>query len=604
MRYLTAFVALLVSLLGSSAFANTPKILKVSEIQAGTEAIGFSVFKGVEPKPFNVILGEPIESGGFYYVLIRISGGPMETPLEKIGAVSGMSGSPIFVGCREYEECVKNGTLVGALSASPGFFIEGGMNALMTPAEYMLGGRLDGYSAAGDFSRRATFRKVDDLNAKSSILFSGMQGQPAGRQLPRCSEFANSDIKPGSMITIFLAKGTMTVSISGTVTWRDGKKIYALGHPFMGSGLVEYPFSQISVADTLQSPVSAAKIPGCELDTHGAILVDGAFEVSGIVGHEVKLTPLNVRMFVGRQRVSLTEEIVYDSPMTTAILLLLPAAWAAQVVGDIHDISIGYQARIVIKDQPEIFGRGVLPANVFPVPFAELFSRVVHALQTIRKNGFPHQVESLDINVGFMNDIRVWKKKDAFVSKAKALPGETVHIQIVLEDSVHGELKHISIPIRIPMDFADRVDVANPTATSVINVLVQDGIHFVDPNDKAQKALLTIDTLIGRINKSMSPSANVIYVQQTLPKFKNKKEKDGPAARSANESVGKWQSMEAGELDKLPSGEQFEILVEKTPALNHYIEFKDSFVINVDVAKKTVPDQPREKPRHKWLWIF
>ena len=122
MRNLTLVMALLISF-SSPAFADVPKILKVSEIQAGTEAIGFSVFKGVEPKPFNVILGEPIESGGFYYVLIRISGGPMETPLEKIGAVSGMSGSPIFVGCREYEECVKSGTLVGALSASPGFFI-------------------------------------------------------------------------------------------------------------------------------------------------------------------------------------------------------------------------------------------------------------------------------------------------------------------------------------------------------------------------------------------------------------------------------------------------------------------------------------------------
>ena len=464
------------------------------------------------------------------------------------------------------------------------------MNALMTPAEYMLGGRLGGYSAAGDF--------------KSSILFFGMQGQPVGRQLPRCSEFANSDIKPGSMISVFLAKGTMNVGFSGTVTWRDGDEIYALGHPAFGTGPVEYPFSQVSVADTLQSPVSATKIPGCELDTHGAILVDGAFEVAGAVGQEVKLTPLDVHMFVGRQQFNLKEDIVYDSPLTTAILRMLPAAWAGQIVGDLRELSLGYRSRIIIEDQPELFWRGVLPANVFPVPFAELFNRVDNALQMIRKNGFPHKVESLHIDIGLGNNIRVWKKKDAFVSKAKALPGETVHIQIVLEDSVHGELKHISIPVRVPKDFADRVDVANPTAASVINVLVQDGTYFVDPNDKAQKALLTIGTLIGRINKSMSPPANVLYVQQTLPKIKDKKEQDRSAAQSASVSIGKWQSMEAGELDKLPSGEQFEILVEKTPALNHFIEFKDSFVINVDVTKKAVPNQPGKKLRRKWLWIF
>ena len=106
----------------------------------------------------------------------------------------------------------------------------------------------------------------------------------------------------------------------------------------------------------------------------------------------------------------------------------------------------------------------------------------------------------------------------------------------------------------------------------------------------------------------MSSPANILYVQQTLPKIKDKKEQDRSAAQSVSVSVGKWQNMEADELDKLPSGEQFEILVEKAPALNHYIEFSASFVVNVDVAKnpKTAKSDPPVggKPRRKWLGIF
>ncbi|OGN03833.1 MAG: hypothetical protein A2655_01055 [Candidatus Yanofskybacteria bacterium RIFCSPHIGHO2_01_FULL_43_42] len=605
MRHISVLAALFIFFAGSPVFADVPKILTLSEIQAGTKAVGFTVFSGVEPQRFDVVLGEPIDAGGFYYVLIKVSGGPMETPLEKIGAMSGMSGSPIFVDCQEYKECVKSGTLAGALSASPGLFIEGGMNTLMTPIEYMLGGRLGGYSAMGEFLRRGgVFKKIDNLNIKSLVLFSGMNGQPAGRQLPRCSEFANSDIKPGSMISVFLARGTMNVGFSGTVTWRDGEKIYALGHPAFGTGLVEYPFWQISVADTIQSPVSGTKIPGCELDAHGAILVDGAFEIAGIVGQEVKLTPLDVHMFVGNQQVSLKEGLVYNSPMTTAILRMLPAAWAGQVVGDLGGLSVRYQARITIENQPELFWQNVLPAEVFSVPFAELFNRVDNALQTIRKSGFSHQVESMHIDLGFSNDIRVWKKKSAFISKAKALPGETVHVQIVLEDLVRGELKHISIPIQIPNDFADRVDLDDSAGLPQISVLVQGGAHFVDPNDKAQKSLLTLDVLIERINKSTSPPANVLYVQQTLPKLKDKKEQDRLATQSAGVSAGKWQSMEAGELSNLPSGSQFEILVEKAPALEHYIEFEESFVIKVEIVEEPGPVQPEKKSRRKWFWIF
>src|SRR3989344_4123719 len=90
---------LVIAFFASNAWANAPKkILLLKDLKPGTEAIGFSVFKGVEPQPFNVVLGEPVDAMGSYRILIRISGGPMATPLEKIGAISGMSGSPIFVG--------------------------------------------------------------------------------------------------------------------------------------------------------------------------------------------------------------------------------------------------------------------------------------------------------------------------------------------------------------------------------------------------------------------------------------------------------------------------------------------------------------------------
>src|SRR3989338_9053215 len=93
--------------LQSSSSRQTPKILKLSEIQFDTQAVGFSVFRGVEPEKFDVQLRNVFDAGWFSMIVARISGGPMETPLEKIGAVAGMSGSPIFVGdCDSRDECV------------------------------------------------------------------------------------------------------------------------------------------------------------------------------------------------------------------------------------------------------------------------------------------------------------------------------------------------------------------------------------------------------------------------------------------------------------------------------------------------------------------
>lgn len=606
LKLLLAF--LLVVFFTADAFADIPKLLLVKDIKPGTPAIGLSVFKGVEPKPFNVVLLEPVDAMGAYLVLIRISDGPMETPLEKIGAISGMSGSPIFIGCSDLDDCIKNGTLVGALSYSICVFCEGGPNAAMTPSENMLGAKFGGYLATDGLSRQSLRKITDTSGWKNLMLASGLQGGNGGNggnvQLPRCSEFANSDIKPGSMITIFLAKGTMTMGVSGTVTWRDGDTVYAFGHPFTGSGKVNYPFSQISVADTLQTPVQASKIPGCELATHGALLMDGAFEVSGVVGQEVKLTSFDVHMFVGNQQIGLHEEIVYNSPMTTAIIRMLPAAWANQAVGNLEGISVSYMARMVIENQPEIYGRSIIPTTVFPVPFAELFNRVDNSLAAVRKSGFPHRLESIHVDIGLTN-LKVWKKKDAFISKAKALPGETVHVHLVLEDVDNAEIKRISIPIKVPKDFTARIDLTDPASgLPVINVSIQDGVHFINPEDKVRKAPLTLEALIGDINKKMNPVVNVLYVQQNLPRTAEKRDEENSAAQSVELSVGKWKAVDVGELKQLPLGEKFDIVIDKTAVLEHYIDFSASFTINVDIDKKTESSKSEKEPWHKWFWIF
>ena len=82
LRLLSAFV--LVGFFAVDASAAKPKILLLKDLQPGTKAIGFSVFKGVEPQPFDIVLGELVEQMGNSFILAKISGGPMEISLEKI----------------------------------------------------------------------------------------------------------------------------------------------------------------------------------------------------------------------------------------------------------------------------------------------------------------------------------------------------------------------------------------------------------------------------------------------------------------------------------------------------------------------------------------
>lgn len=591
---LLSLVACLLSLVSSPVFADVPKILKLSEIQPGTEAVGFSVFKGVEPQPFNVVLGEPVDVGGSYLILIKISGRPMETPLEKIGAIAGMSGSPIFVGCRDYNECIKSGILVGALSYSIGSLIEDGMNAAATPIEYMLGAKFENYIAAG-LSKRP--KKVDMSGWTNLILASGLESGVADKQLPRCSEFTDSDIKPGSMITIFLAKGTMNVGVSGTVTWRDGDKIYAFGHAFMGSGMVNYPFSQISVADTVQSPLRAFKIPGCELSTQGALLVDGAHEVAGVIGRKVQMTPFDVHVFIGGRQISFEESIVPNSPVTSPTLIkTLPLNWAENAVGGLEDMSLAYIVRVVLEGQPEIYGKGLVPVEVSSVPFAQLLDNVESILKTVSENGFPYRLESVHIDVEF-DSVDTWKKKDIFLSKKKALPGETIYIHLVLEKQGEADLRFISIPVTVPKDFSRRIKTGEPEAQPTIKLLIRDSVSFVDPRNKNSKTPITIETIIGEINKKLNLQPNIIYIQQDLPRTPEGIEAEKSATQSVEPSPGKWRSIDVNELDRFPVRDRFEVRVDKIVGPAGYIlEINESFTIAVDTTQPAQVESKSKKP--------
>lgn len=78
------FLTTVFMLVTQYALADNPKILKLSDVRPGTRAVGFSVFRGVEPQPFDVELRGVTNSKGFQWVLASIYGGSgetLETPL-------------------------------------------------------------------------------------------------------------------------------------------------------------------------------------------------------------------------------------------------------------------------------------------------------------------------------------------------------------------------------------------------------------------------------------------------------------------------------------------------------------------------------------------
>lgn len=601
-------------MIGPPVFADTPKILRISEIKPGTQAVGFSVFRGVEPKKFDVELREVADAEGFDLIIARVSNGPMETPLEKMGAIAGMSGSPIFVGgCLEVKECVSKAVLsdndvflVGSLSYGIGRFTEGGPNAGLTSAEYMLGARLGGYSAVSPFSIRPPNRiMVNGLEFKRLPLFQdndNLSLQQSGSSGVQCGESVKSEIQPGSMISVFLAKGTFNIAASGTVTWVDGNKVYAFGHPFFGTGTVSYPFVQVSVADTVQSPLMAYKIAGCHLAGKGAIVVDGMFEIAGVIGRSALTLPYDVELHIGHNLIAFNEEVA-ESPYASAIIGQIPIMWAEQFLGDTSYVSVAYQTRIAVTDQPEILLKSLIPAQAVERPLLKVFAKTNSVLEKLRTSGFSYRLESIKTHVDFVRGASVWMAKESFTSQNKAKPGETVHVNVVLEEWSSGAVRQVSIPVKVPEDFKERMTANN---LSNISVVVQSADKFVDL--AVPRGAGSLEDVIRLINESANRKTNILYVQQVMPLAKDKRETNEASAKLSVKPDWSWVELGQGDLRRLPQPREEEIVLMTTPELDHFIIFDKTFTISVQLgeddlkpAEKNTADKPKKR---NWFFLF
>ncbi len=599
------FVFVVLMFFSVDAWADKPKILQLKDLKPGTEAIGFSVFKGIEPEPFKVVLGNTIDNLGSSLISARISGGSMETPLEEIGAVAGMSGSPIFIGCTNLVDCVLNGSLVGALSYGPGNFIKGGPNVLLTPAEYMLGARAGGYAAAAQFINRMPDKiNVSGVEFTNLMLFPKMDNLAGrGGTLGKCSGSDESTLKPGSMVSVFLANGAIPIAGSGTVTWRDYDNIYIFGHPFFGTGIVNYPFVHVAVADTIQTPIGAYKIPGCYLDTEGAMLVDGAYEMSGEIGETSPSIPLRVELRLNQGGAVLNEEIV-PSPMARMLVNKLPGVWAEKVIGDLSFLSITYQVRVSIQDEPEIFLKNIIPVGVEkdlknpPIPFEELFNKIDSVFVNLERNRRDYKIDGIKVRVDFVKNLKIWTKKTAFLSQNKAAPGETVYANVVLEEASSGATRQVSIPVKVPEDFMERIARGD---SPNITLLIQGGNKFTDKKSPAERT--SVEDFIKQLNQSMNYKTDVLYVQQIMPKPKVEQEADETSAKASVKPPWRWADAGEGDLRQYPSKNKNDVTLTLSPVLDDFIDL--DIVLNLTVQSQDVTAPEKKEAKHrKWFFLF
>ena len=96
-----------------------------------------------------------------------------------------------------------------------------------------------------------------------------------------------------------LARGDYSIAAAGTVTYRDGERIYAFGHPFLSLGSADMPMTESSVVIVIPNTFNSFKlaVPGRMV---GSISQDRATGVFGELGHAPKMIPVKLNLHTSR----------------------------------------------------------------------------------------------------------------------------------------------------------------------------------------------------------------------------------------------------------------------------------------------------------------
>ncbi len=262
------WLAGLLSLALSAGWAQhtAPPILPLASLHRGQTGEGRTVLQGTTIESFSFEILDVLETDGFAGNLILIHcSGPV---IERSGGIAaGMSGSPLFV----------DGKLIGAVA----FTTPLPTPVTVTPRRSRI---CSGLRLRHQPVRTVRRGLLEELPAGTPIMVGGLRGrafellrerlakagqrtvqQPDGPTVPANPDppAAGAELVEGSAIGASLSTGDIVLTALGTVTWRDGERLLAFGHPFLQRGptsLFLHPAYIYGVVPSMELPFKGAAL--------------------------------------------------------------------------------------------------------------------------------------------------------------------------------------------------------------------------------------------------------------------------------------------------------------------------------------------------------
>jgi hypothetical protein len=485
LRRLPAAIGLLMLLSPTARVSGAP-VMPLEEVRPGMKGVARTVFEGAAIEEFGVeILGVLKNFIGPQQdmILARLHG----EKVEFTGVVRGMSGSPVYV----------DGKLVGAVSYLLGSFAKepiagitpiGDMlrladvgpreTATVKQAPILLGQFMDSVetgtglasarplapgdgtigrpaSAAGRFEPIGTPLVCTGCDPGVLSYYApifeahGLEPMAGGGTT---GELSTQPLEPGSPIAAALVFGDLGMTGIGTLTEVVDDRVFAFGHPVLGTGPMQVPMTQAEVILTFASASVSFKVANATQPV-GTIVRDGLTAVVGEIGRIAPTIPVEVSVTSPSGSRNFHYEIMDHRGWSPVLVAMTTANSLVRTVEYDATATLALRYRIDLEGYPAVefeeLYSGIHPSR--PVHTA-LANAAGSLFALLHNNPFEiPRMRGARLDIEVLPETRIAVIGSLSASRTLVRPGETFTVTAVLEP-FRGDTRTVVWDVTMPED--------------------------------------------------------------------------------------------------------------------------------------------------------
>jgi len=489
-RLFSLSLTLLTFLVAAAAAADT---MPLSAIQKGMHGYGVTVFEGDRLEKFDVeILGVLHNIGPSQDLILARVDSPL---LKRTGVIAGMSGSPIYIdgkiigalayswqfekepvaGITPIDEMLKiadlgKSTSSAVIAATPRVSATEFLNALANHKETEIFEKLEnGFAAETPASTLTGVKPIavplsmssfapDTLARFSKYLDAmGFVAVPSGSTSTSVAPTLSSGqaaFRGGDAVGAVLINGDFNVAATGTVTFVDGNRVYAFGHPFLDMGEVSFPMAKSDIVTVMPSLASSFKFANTGTIV-GSFTQDRSTGIMGTVGGKTDMIPIDVTVEGSGPTKNYHVNIVRHSMLSPLILAMAADSVVANAQRAAGERTVLMESDIKVKgfDEPIHLREGWAGAQArqaIPAYLALVAGYVM-------SNEFrAADIESIKIHLRHDDDLKIAKLLEASIdtpASGRITAGDTVKVHTLLKP-YRGTAFEQTFDVKIPDDMA------------------------------------------------------------------------------------------------------------------------------------------------------